>query len=45
MKQRIKEFCDKNMWIIFPIFSTIAIMLSVVMEKNFPLCEILSKIM
>ena len=45
MKQRIKEFCDNYMWIIFPILSTILIMLSVVMEKNFPLCEILSKIM
>lgn len=41
MKQRIKEFCDKYMWFILPVCSAIAIILSVVLEKHFPLSEIL----
>lgn len=40
MKQRIKEFCDKYMWFL-PASSALAIMLGVVLEKNFPLGEIL----
>ncbi len=45
MKQRIKEFCDKYMWFILPTGSSIAIMLGVVVEKNFPLSDILCKIL
>lgn len=45
MKQRIKKFCDEYMWFILPAFSSIAIMLGVVIEKHFPLSEILSKIL
>ena len=45
MKQRIKEFCDKYMWFILPVCSSLAIMLSVVLEKNFPLSDILCKIL
>lgn len=45
MKQRIKEFCDEYMWFILPACSSIAMMLGVVIEKHFPLCEILSKIL
>lgn len=45
MKQRIKEFCDKYMWFILPAGSSLAIMLGVVLEKNFPLCDILCKIL
>lgn len=45
MKQRIKEFCDKYMWFIFPTCSFLAIMLGVVLEKNFPLGDILFKIL
>ena len=41
MKQRIKEFCDKYMWFILPACSVLAIMLGVVLEKHFPLSEIL----
>ena len=41
MKQRIKEFCDKYMWFILPASSALAIMLGVVLEKHFPLSEIL----
>ena len=45
MKKRIREFCDEYMWFIFPTGSVLSIMLSVVIEKHFPLCEILSKIL
>lgn len=45
MKQRIKEFCDKYMWFILPVGSSLAIMLGVVLEKNFPLSDILCKIL
>ena len=45
MKQRIKEFCDKYMWFILPVGSFLAMMLGVVIEKHFPLSEILSKIL
>lgn len=45
MKQIIKEFCDEYMWFILPACSSIAMMLGVVIEKHFPLCEILSKIL
>lgn len=45
LKQRIKEFCDKYMWFIFPTCSFLAIMLGVVLEKNFPLGDILFKIL
>lgn len=45
MKQRIKEFCDKYMWFILPVGSFLAIMLGVVLEKNFPLSDILCKIL
>ena len=45
MKQRIKEFCDKYMWFILPACSSLAIMLGVVLEKNFPLSDILCKIL
>lgn len=41
MKQRIKEFCDEYMWFILPACSALAIMLGVVLEKHFPLSEIL----
>ena len=41
MKQRIKEFCDEYMWFILPACSVLAIMLGVVLEKHFPLSEIL----
>lgn len=41
MKQRIKEFCDEYMWLILPACSALAIMLGVVLEKHFPLSEIL----
>ena len=45
MKQRIKEFCDEYMWFILPVCSSLAMMLGVVIEKHFPLSEILSKIL
>lgn len=45
MKQRIKEFCDEYMWFILPACSSLAMMLGVVIEKHFPLSEILSKIL
>lgn len=45
MKQRIKEFCDKYMWFILPVGSSLAIMLGVVLEKNFPLSDMLCKIL
>lgn len=45
MKQRIKEFCDEYMWFILPVCSALAIMLGVVLEKHFPLSEILSEIL
>ena len=45
MKQRIKEFCDEYMWFILPACSSLAIMLGVVIEKHFPLSEILSEIL
>ena len=45
MKQRIKEFCDEYMWFILPACSALAIMLGVVLEKNFPLSDILCKIL
>lgn len=41
MKQRIKEFCDEYMWFILPAYSVLTIMLGVVLEKHFPLSEIL----
>lgn len=41
MKQRIKEFCDEYMWFILPVCSALTIMLGVVLEKHFPLSEIL----
>ena len=45
MKQRIKEFCDEYMWFILPVCSSLAMMLGVVIEKHFPLSEILSEIL
>lgn len=45
MKQRIKEFCDKYMWLILPVCSSLAMMLGVVIEKHFPLSEMLSEIL
>ena len=45
MKQRIKEFCDEYMWFILPVCSSLAIMLGVVLEKHFPLSDILCKIL
>lgn len=45
MKQRIKEFCDEYMWFILPACSSLAMMLGVVIEKHFPLSEILSEIL
>ena len=45
MKQRIKEFCNEYMWFILPACSSLAIMLGVVLEKHFPLSDILCKIL
>lgn len=45
MKQRFKEFCDENMWFILPVCSSLAMMLGVVIEKHFPLSDILCKIL
>ena len=44
-EKRIKEFCDEYMWFILPACSSLAIMLGVVIEKHFPLSEILSEIL
>jgi hypothetical protein len=45
MKQRIKEFCDEYMWLILPACSSLAMMLGVILEKKFPLSEILNEIL
>ena len=45
MKQRIKEFCEKYMWFILPACSILTIILGVILEKKFPLSEILSEIL
>lgn len=45
MKQRINEFCDKYMWFILPAVSSLAIILGVIIEKKYPMAEMLSKIL
>lgn len=42
MEQRIKDFCDDYMWLILPAVSSILIILSVIIEKSYPLSKMLS---
>lgn len=44
MKQKFNEFCNRYMWLILPLCSTIAIMFGVVLEKHYPMSELLQQL-
>lgn len=44
MKQKFNAYCDKYMWVILPLCSTLAMMLGVVIEKHYPMSELLQHI-
>jgi hypothetical protein len=44
MKQKFNTYCDKYMWFILPLCSSIAIMLGVVIEKHYPMSELIQQL-
>ena len=41
MKQKFNEYYDNYMWLIFPLCSAIVIGLGVIIEKHYPMSELL----
>ena len=44
MKKKFNAYCDKYMFIILPSFSFAVIVLGVIIEKHYPLAELLKYI-
>lgn len=44
MKQKFNTYCSRYMWLILPLCSTIAIVLGVVIEKHYPMSELIQQL-
>ena len=41
MKQKFNTYCDKYMWLIFPLCSAAVTGLGVIIERHYPMVELL----